>query len=234
MRRVIYVFVVLLLLASCKSGKTGGEEMYEAQRRVTGNFKNITAYKTLAILPAQIRFNSRHPKTVRTEKRSKLAIQNEEKLMYHDYEVFSAHPERLMIRLQSPDSTMYRLRNAGISIDDLPYIDRQRLLEVLQVDALMEHQIDVNVYASTTEDVVTSTAILFLLAGAASMGGIPSGTPSKENSYASIEFMKVYGKGAERPVWSYFGNSDYTARKVPKIKRNSLDRFRALGFPFLR
>lgn len=233
MRPVIYVFAVLLLLVSCKSGKTGGEEMYEAQRQVTANY-NITDYKTLAILPTQIRFNSRHPKTGRTERRSNLALQNEEKLMYRDYEVFSAHPERLMISLQSPDSTSYRLKKAGITIDDLPYIDRQRLLEVLQVDALLEHQIDVNVYASTTEDVVTSTAILFLLAGAASMGGIPSGTPSKENSYASIEFMKVYGRGAERPIWSYFGNSDYTAKKIPKIEKSSLEKYRILGFPFLR
>jgi hypothetical protein len=234
MRALLLILIAAISFSSCKSGKSVEDDLYAGQIRVTGNFKDFTSHKKLAILPAQIRFNSRHPKTRRTDKRTKLAHENERDWMYHDYIVLSAQPERLMIHLQPPDSTIFFLEKAKITTKDLPYIDRQKLLTVLNVDALLEHQIEVNVYASTTEDVITHTAMVILLAGAASMGGIPHGNFSKSQSSNSIEFMKVYGRGAERPLWSYYGNSDYSGRKVPKIRKKSIDRFRILGFPFLR
>lgn len=235
-KKLAYPVLLLLLLGSCKSSKDPVEQ-YVGQMSVYTNSQHLPEvknFKTLAVLPAHIFLNTRHPNTERTVKRTKIAKENEERWMYFYHDLFQKHPNEISVNLQPVDSTLQIMKNAGISTADLPYIDRQQLLEIFNVDAILVHEIHVNIYSSTTEDVLTTTGMVILLAGAASAGGIPRGDFSQSSSTNSIEFIKVYGRNIEKPVWSYYGNSEYSGKKVPNPDgANALNKYKVLGFPFI-
>lgn len=231
-----FIVVLLLLLLSCKAGKET-EETFVGQPSVFLNSTEgpkISTFKTLAVLPAHIFLNTRHPNTERAERRTKLASEGEIKWMSYYHELATNYPENFTVRLQPIDTTLFLMEKAGISTADLPYVDRQQLLEIFDVDALLTQEIHVNIYSSTTQDVLVTTALVIALAGAASAGGMPKGNLTNSNPTNSIEFIKVYGRNLEKPVWSYYGNSGYNGKNFPKPDNRSLRTLKMLGFPFVK
>jgi len=235
-----HIFTLVLafsFLVSCKTAKNPVDS-YVGQDGVYLNFgkvPDIKSFMTLAVLPAHIFVNTRYPNTERAVNLNKKANEDEIKWMHYYHDLFSKNPGDITVNLQPGDSTLSLMKNAGIATNDLPYIDRQRLLEILKVDAVLIHEMHLNIYTSTTEDILTTTAMVALLAGAASTGGIPRGNFSKSASFKNKEFIKVYGKDVEHPLWSYYGNSPYSGKKLPDPnEKNSLTRLKLLGFPFVR
>lgn len=227
---------IFVLLFSCKAGENTIDP-FVGQPNVYLNSTegpNVLTRKTFAVLPAHIFLNTRHPGTERAERRTKMASEGEIGWMNYYQELIAEYPQNFTVRLQPADSTLLLMEKAGITTSGLPYVDRQRLLEILNVDALLTHEIHVNIYSSTTEDVLTNTALVIAIAGAASTGGMPTGNFTKSNPTNSIEFIKVYVKNLEKPVWSYYGNSGYNGKNVPKPDKNSLKTLKMLGFPFIK
>jgi hypothetical protein len=230
--------LLLLLLGSCASPKVTYVSPYFIKDPLYADAVSIAhannSYKTMAVLPISVTMNTRYPGAGRAEKNEALIQNHPEKWMqfYHDF--FQRHADELYVTVQPPEQTLALLRQAGISKDSLQYVSRQRLMDILQVDALLMQDFDINIYTTKGQDVATSTGALLLIAGAAATGGAPRGG-NVSSSVNSVHFIKVYGKGVETPIWSFYGPNTYDIKNAPTLPdKTSMDFYRHMKFPFLK
>lgn len=195
----------------------------------------IEEYKTMAVLPSRVIVNTRYPGTDLAAKRSERAAEHQELWMIFHYNHLQAHADELNVNIQSPDTTLALLRHAGIALDSLRYFSRQRLLEVLQVDALLMHDIEINIYSTPSQNVAANAGALLLFAAGATRGVVPKGNPQAYSGAGSIEFYKLYGKGIETPIWSFYDTSGYDGKEPPELPQNtSLGFYQHTNFPLLK
>lgn len=230
--------LLLLLLSGCASPKVTYVSPYFIKDPLYSDAASIAqannSYKTMAVLPVSITINTRFPEADRTGKSQELIQGHPEQWMQYYHDLFQRHASELYITVQPPGQTLSLLQQAGISRDSLQYVSRQRLLDILQVDALLMQDFDINIYTTKGQDVATTTGALLLIAGAAATGGAPRGG-NVSSSINSVHFIKVYGKGVETPLWSYYGPTTYDLKNAPALpNKTSLDFYRHMKFPFLK
>jgi hypothetical protein len=240
MKKILFCQIALVVLvgASCASEKStvAVESPYLLKSPLYFDSHHdslISTYQSMAILPANVILNTRYPGTERAKNRTRLAMDQQKAWMQFHYDLFQKHADELRVSLQPPEQTLDMLQQAGIKTDSLHFVSRQQLLAILQVDALLLHDIDINIYSSTTGDVAATTGMILILAGAAAYGGVPRGSPRSAPN--SVEFLKVYGKGVETPIWSFYGTSAYNGKQAPVVPRkSSLGFYRYWHFPLLK
>lgn len=240
MKRLLFSQIVLVVLMSVSCASEMSHVDFKSPYMIKSPLyvdrhhdSLIGTYRSLAILPANVVLNTRYPGTTRAQDRTRLAREQREAWMQFHYELFQKHGKELRVSMQPPAQTLSLLQQAGIATDSLHFVNRQLLLVILQVDALLVHDININIYSSTTEDVAAATAATILLAGAAAGGGVPRGYPQPAAN--SVEFIKVYGKGIELPIWSYYGTSAYNGKRAPVIpQESSLGFYHYWKFPLLK
>lgn len=228
-----------LLASSCTASKETYVSPYFIKNPLYTDVAYIqeanTNYKTMAVLPVTIKVNTRYPSGERVDLQTELVKEHPKEWMRFYYVLFSRHADELNMRVQPPDTTLALLSRAGIVHDSLSYVSRQRLMDILGVDALLMQDFDINIYSTKGQDVAAATGALLLFA-AGSAGGLPSPYGSSRGSRSnSVHFMKVYDKGVETPIWSVYGPQEYDTKQPPTIpNKSSLDHFRYLKFPFLK
>jgi hypothetical protein len=234
----VKLVLLLIVFTSCASKKPSKATLYMLRKTLyvdRVHTSTITEYKTLAILPPDIILNTRYPGTDRAIKRSILAAEHRNLWMEFHYKLFRKHAGELKLSIQPPDKTLALLQEAGVALDSLHFINRQRLIRILNVDALFVHDFEINIYSSTTQNVVVATGAVMILAAGVAGGLTQINIPQLYPANSSIEFIKVYGKGIDTPIWSYYGLSAYNGKKAPQVpEKSSLNYYRYLYFPLLK
>ncbi|TPE43262.1 hypothetical protein [Pontibacter mangrovi] len=235
---ILKLGALALLVGSCSAPKERFYSRYFIKNPLYADTEQIQQananFKTIAVLPATFIVNTRYPSDEKVGLQTDLVKGHPEKWMHLYYNLFSKHADELYVTVQPPDTTLALLSRAGVARDSLNYISRQRLLNMLTVDALLVQDFEINIYTTKGQDVAsTAGALLLFIAGSAG-GGAGDGDTTPSHKYC-VQFIKVYGKGIETPIWSLYGPTVYDVKYAPGLpEKTSLDYYRHMKFPFLK